>query len=153
MRSKMSSRTTGEINPFTLRSQDGQAEQSGSWFRRGSTITVLPESNTFPEESSYELSGGSYSRLRALKLMPKAAIPTFFKQASTGVCPAEVDTVIRGWGQYQDAVELLPSPEQDKIAQLADLVVTSFTTPGCIPLGQIAIIGHADKDFHGAAFE
>jgi hypothetical protein len=76
-----------------------------------------------------------------------------FLQASIGTCPAQVDEVVRGWGQYKDDVKLLPSQEQDKIAQIADLIVFSFITPGCTPLGQIEIIGHADKDFHGAAKE
>jgi hypothetical protein len=68
-------------------------------------------------------------------------------------CPAEVAEVIHGWGQYQDTVERLPQAERDKISRIADLVVASFTTPGCVPLGQITVVGHADKDFHGAAFE
>jgi hypothetical protein len=75
-----------------------------------------------------------------------------FLQAS-GACPTQVDEVIRGWGQYKEEVALLPPVEKNKISQIADLVVTSFTTPGCVPLGQIIVIGHADKDFHGAAFE
>src|SRR5271170_1854285 len=68
-------------------------------------------------------------------------------------CPAEVAEVIHGWGQYQDTVERLPQAERDKISRIADLVVASFTTPGCVPLGQITVVGHADKDAHGAAFE
>jgi hypothetical protein len=75
-----------------------------------------------------------------------------FLQA-VGVSPAQVDEVIRGWGQYKDQVALLPPTEKDKISKIADLIVTSFTTPGGVPLGQITIIGHADKDFHGAEFE
>jgi hypothetical protein len=74
-------------------------------------------------------------------------------QAAGLGCPPEVDEIIRGWGQYKDRVELLPQPEQDKIGKIADLIVTSFVTPGCVPLGQITIIGHADHDFHGEAFE
>jgi hypothetical protein len=74
-------------------------------------------------------------------------------QATSGICPVQLDEVIRGWGQYKDQVELLPASEQEKITQLAELIAQSFITPGCVPLGQIAIIGHADKDFHGAAFE
>jgi hypothetical protein len=33
------------------------------------------------------------------------------------------------------------------------VIVTSFITPGSMPLGKLTIIGHADKDFHGPAFE
>jgi hypothetical protein len=55
-----------------------------------------------------------------------------FMQAA-GTC---VDDVIRGWGQYKDRVELLPPEEKSKIAKIADVIVTSFTTPGCIPRGR-----------------
>jgi hypothetical protein len=71
----------------------------------------------------------------------------------SGTCPTQLDEVVRGWGQYKDSVALLPPTEKDKIPQIADIVVNSFLTPGCTPLGQIVIIGHADKDFHGADFE
>jgi hypothetical protein len=74
-------------------------------------------------------------------------------RANAGICPPQADEMIRQWGQYTDRVDLLPGLEQQKISQLAELIVTSFITPGCIPLGQIAIIGHADKDFHGPVFE
>jgi len=84
--------------------------------------------------------------------MPTTLARALFMQA-TGVCPAGVDEIIRGWGQYKDRVDLLPGPEQNKIEQIAELIVTSFITEGCIPLGQIAIVGHADKDFHGPDFE
>ena len=85
--------------------------------------------------------------------MPTGLQTAVFMQATVGICPAQVDEIIRKWGQYRDRVDLLPGPEQDKITQIAELIVTSFITPGCMPLGQIAIIGHADKDFHGAEFE
>jgi hypothetical protein len=70
-----------------------------------------------------------------------------------GGCPREVDELIRGWGTHKDTVALLPKEEQDKVAKIAELVVTSFTTPGCVPLGQITVVGHADKDANGPAFE
>ncbi len=76
-----------------------------------------------------------------------------FMQAIGAGCPNQVDELITGWGQYKDTVALLPKEERDKIAKIAELVVTSFTTVGCVPLGQITIIGHADKDFHGVEFE
>jgi hypothetical protein len=85
--------------------------------------------------------------------MPTTLRTALFMQASAGICPAQVDETIRGWGQYKDRVDLLPGPERDKITQMAELIVTSFITPGCTPLGQITIIGHADRDFHGAEFE
>jgi len=80
-------------------------------------------------------------------------LATALQMQATGGCPGEVDEIIRGWGQYKDRVELLPRPEQDKISQICDLIVTSFTRTGCIPLGQITIVGHADKDAQGANFE
>jgi hypothetical protein len=76
-----------------------------------------------------------------------------FMQAVASTCPAQIDEIIRGWGQYKEKLESLPGSEQDKVTQIAKTIVTSFVTPGCVPLGQITIIGHADKDFHGAAFE
>jgi len=76
-----------------------------------------------------------------------------FMQATTGTCPSEIREVIRGWGQYKDTLETLAQSERDKIAALADIVVGSFTAVGCQPLGQIIVIGHADKDAKGAAFE
>src|SRR5271157_2998497 len=85
--------------------------------------------------------------------MLSALRTALFFQATGGSCPKQVDEVIRGWGQYKEQVKLLPSTEQDKISQIAELIVTSFTTPGCVPLGQITIVGHADNDFHGAEFE
>ena len=68
-------------------------------------------------------------------------------------CPPEIAETIRGWGQYRDQVKLLPPAEQEKISKIADLIVTSFVTSNCVPLGQIKVIGHADHDFHGEAFE
>jgi len=72
---------------------------------------------------------------------------------AAGSPPAHIDDVIRGWDQYKDEVALLPQGEKDKITRIAEAIAISFTTPGRVPLGRIVIIGHADKDFHGAAFE
>lgn len=52
----------------------------------------------------------------------------------------------------KDTVGLLAKEERDEIAKIAEIVVTSFTTVGCVPLGEIRVIGHADKDFHGVEF-
>lgn len=73
-----------------------------------------------------------------------------FLQQATGVAGGPVGATIQGWGQYSD---VLPRGEQKKIDQLAELIVDSFTSPGSQPLGLITIVGHADKDFHGAAKE
>jgi hypothetical protein len=76
-----------------------------------------------------------------------------FMQAMAGICPKEVQEVIRGWGRYKETVDTLAKEERDKITKLADLIVSSFSVVGCSPLGQITIVGHADHDFQGAAFE
>ena len=70
-----------------------------------------------------------------------------------GVCPQPVHEIISGWGQYSDTIKTLPFDEREKIFKLADLVVTSFSTNSCPPLGKIGVVGHADRDFHGAEFE
>jgi hypothetical protein len=75
---------------------------------------------------------------------------------SEGACPGQAngqESVIRGWGQYKDEVATLPESERAKIERLADLVVTSFAAPGCAPWERIGVVGHADKDYHGSAFE
>ena len=68
-------------------------------------------------------------------------------------CMSQVERTIYGWGQYKDEVPYLPAAERDKINELANLVVASFSIPGCAPLGKIGIVGHADRDSHGAALE
>jgi hypothetical protein len=83
---------------------------------------------------------------------PLAPLPDSYGETSNG-CPADIEEVIRGWGQYQDSVDKLPREERDKINRLSELVVGSFATPGCTSLGQISVVGHADSDYHGPAFE
>jgi carboxypeptidase C (cathepsin A)/V8-like Glu-specific endopeptidase/subtilisin family serine protease len=81
-----------------------------------------------------------------------ATSPSLPKEDS-GSCPPQVEKTIYGWGQYKDDVPLLPSAERDKVNELANLVVNSFFAAGCAPLGKISIVGHADRDSHGAALE
>jgi hypothetical protein len=64
-----------------------------------------------------------------------------------------VGTVIYGWGQYNDEVLRLPKPEQDKIDQAADLIVSSFAQSALPPFRSVSIVGHADKDWHGSGLE
>ena len=64
-----------------------------------------------------------------------------------------MEAVIFGWGQYKDQVDLLPKPETDKIDQLADLIVSSFAQTTWPPYRKVRIVGHADKDWHGAGWE
>jgi hypothetical protein len=68
-------------------------------------------------------------------------------------CAGSVSEIIYGWGQYKDDVDKLPEPERKKIEKLADVVVSSFAVPECVALGKIAVVGHADRDAKGAAFE
>ncbi len=110
---------------------------------------------TFPESSEL---GSSAGTLRITARPTRMALQqALIRQAASGGCSVQVDEVIRGWGQYevflQSGRARLPQPEQDKIDRLADLVVTSFSAVGCPPLGQIGIVGHADRDFHGQQFE
>jgi hypothetical protein len=81
-----------------------------------------------------------------------ASSPSLPKEDS-GSCLPQFEKTIYGWGQYKDEVPLLPPAERDKINELANLVVDSFFVPGCAPLGKISIVGHADRDSHGAALE
>ena len=67
-------------------------------------------------------------------------------------CPEPATEIIHGWDRYGDTVEKLPTSEQSKIRVLAESVVASFSV-GCRPLGQIVVVGHADHDAHGRAFE
>lgn len=65
----------------------------------------------------------------------------------------DIETVIYGWGQYKDQVSLLPKGEQDKLDRLADLIVSSFGQSVLPPYRSVIIVGHSDKDWHGAAYE
>jgi Putative amidase domain len=96
-----------------------------------------------------------YPQSEALEKL--ATLPAFrmalLTETAASICSGQVDETIRGWGQYENQIALLPGPEQSKISKIAELIVTSFIKSGCIPLGQITIIGHADNDFHGPNFE
>jgi hypothetical protein len=73
--------------------------------------------------------------------------------ATSSPCPAGIEEVIRGWEQYRDDVTKLPQEERDKINRLSELIAGSFATTDCAQLGQIKVVGHADNDYHGPAFE
>jgi hypothetical protein len=78
------------------------------------------------------------------------------ESSGTGVptnCIPIMRDEIRGWGRYRIFADSLPLSEREKINRLADVVVTSFSKQGCIPLGQITVVGHADKDQRGPQFE
>ena len=96
--------------------------------------------------------GADTAESRAAVMLLDMASGNLVEQ-SGGACPSAMEEVIRGWGQYKDDVDKLPPPEREKIERLADLIVSSFAVPDCTPLGQITVIGHADKDYHGASLE
>lgn len=79
--------------------------------------------------------------------------PSLEQEQATGNCPGPVNRIISGWGQYADDVAKLPASEKAKIDELADLIVTSFARQGCVPFRRVAIIGHADRDWHGPKYE
>jgi hypothetical protein len=71
-------------------------------------------------------------------------------QSSPAGCPGPVEETIGGWGQYSHQI---PSGQQKIIDELADLIVSSFAQSNCPPFRSVLFVGHADKDWHGAAFE
>src|SRR5260370_1760635 len=73
--------------------------------------------------------------------------------AANSTCTADIKEVIRGWEQYKDDFTQLLQAERDKIDRLSDLIVSSFAVTDCAPLRQVGIVGHADNDYHGPAFE
>src|SRR5262249_26334331 len=78
---------------------------------------------------------------------------SIFMQAMGQLVTQPVGEVIFGWGQYKDKVSALPAPEQAKIDKMADLIVSSFAQSTVPPLRKVIIVGHADKDWHGAGWE
>jgi len=76
-----------------------------------------------------------------------------FMQTAGQPITQPVQAVIYGWGQYKDQVSRLPKPEQDKIDQLADQIVSSFAQSALAPYRSVLIVGHADKDWQGPAVE
>ena len=73
-----------------------------------------------------------------------------FMQVSTIICPGPVEETIKNWAQYNSQ---LSGPQQSSVDSLADLIVSSFNQSSCPPFREVKIVGHADKDWHGAAFE
>lgn len=67
-----------------------------------------------------------------------------------GLCAGGVEETISGWNQYS---RVLPPGGQTTLDKLADLIVSSFAQRTCPPFRQVRIVGHADKDWHGSAFE
>jgi outer membrane protein OmpA-like peptidoglycan-associated protein len=59
-------------------------------------------------------------------------------------CPAERSDTVRFFKIYSNAVTLLPTSQQDKLAAIAGQIVASFSGP--TPVAQVTLIGHADAD-------
>jgi outer membrane protein OmpA-like peptidoglycan-associated protein len=66
--------------------------------------------------------------------------------------PGPFHTIISGFSQYKTTIDSLPQEEREKVRAVADFVANSFE-PGELPILSIKIIGHADKDWHGADYE
>jgi len=52
--------------------------------------------------------------------------------------------VIRGFSQYSDNIRQLPPEQQNKIAAIANEILSS--QPGVAPVTEVTIVGHADPD-------
>ncbi|MER2526870.1 MAG: hypothetical protein ABTR07_02965 [Candidatus Competibacter denitrificans] len=71
-------------------------------------------------------------------------------QQSGVSCPGPVTETIINWGQYS---HMVPSGQKPTIDKLADLIVSSFAQSLCPPFRKVTVVGHADKDWHGAGKE
>jgi len=73
--------------------------------------------------------------------------PLFGQEAweTTIACPEPTRQVVSGFPRYRFSVAALPRSEQQKVRDIARLIVRSFQ-PGCQPLLSVRLIGHADSD-------
>jgi hypothetical protein len=68
-------------------------------------------------------------------------------------CPRPTEEVIGSFPRYMKSVNSLPLGERTKVERLARLILASFR-PGCQPLTEIGLVGHADRDIRrGRDFE
>lgn len=68
-------------------------------------------------------------------------------------CPGPTRMVVSNFPRYQEEIAALPPSEQQKVRQLASVILSSWHT-GCTPILQVDLVGHADRDFQrGPAFE
>ncbi|MGA2403055.1 MAG: hypothetical protein ABSG91_15340 [Syntrophobacteraceae bacterium] len=72
-----------------------------------------------------------------------------FMQQSGEFVPGPVTATIN-WGQYSS---FIPPGQMPTIDKLADMIVSSFAQSSVPAFRSVTIVGHADKDWHGAATE
>lgn len=67
-------------------------------------------------------------------------------------CPPPAGTTLSRYPAHAVTVAALPAPMQQRLSALATRIRASFR-PGCRPFTLVRIVGHADRDRRGAAFE
>src|SRR6266542_624132 len=127
----MSNRAGFEKVRSRLLPKNARQEQIGRWLRNGSTIIVLPRTNPFAadEKASYELSGGSFPRLRGLKLTPSAAaLPLRGPEASSALNTPRVLTYTT-----KDVIDnRISIPAQHSLVRLSKNPATSVDAVGML---------------------
>jgi len=68
-------------------------------------------------------------------------------------CPHPAQATISRFPRYAETLESLPAAERQKIREIAGIILRSHQ-PGCEPILQVDLVGHADRDFQrGPGFE
>ena len=68
-------------------------------------------------------------------------------------CPSPTRVTVSSFPRYAENIGSLPLTEQQRVRQIAGLILNSYR-PGCSPVLQVDLVGHADRDFQrGPAFE
>jgi outer membrane protein OmpA-like peptidoglycan-associated protein len=76
-----------------------------------------------------------------------------WEAASALSCPGHARLAVSGFPRYRFDVASLPKTEQQKLGTIAALIMSSYR-PGCVPILQVDVIGHADRDLlRGRSFE
>ena len=60
-------------------------------------------------------------------------------------CPAPTSVIVSNFPRYRNSVASLPSGEQAKLRNIAELIKRSFR-PGCRAIRTVMLVGHADRD-------
>lgn len=76
-----------------------------------------------------------------------------WEAAGTPPCPGRTQRTVSHFPRYGEGIASLPPSEQQKLRQIAGIILSSRHT-GCKPELQVDLVGHADRDFQrGPAFE
>lgn len=76
-----------------------------------------------------------------------------WEAAGAPSCPRLAPVTVSRFPRYAESIASLPPAERQKVRQLAGIIVGSHR-PGCRPVLQVNLIGHADRDYQrGPAFE